>query len=347
MKRFVLFLAVVALLSGCGAPGRTARLEVATDLLKTCPVTVAPEDVVVKQLGVAGPAEYEYLGNVLVYDPGNAKLVPADTAYYLAKKAVSEAGGNYLYIMRLEASGGLVRSNYEIAGKILRATDMSPLTSASPLYEPMKEPKKQYTYMKSRDRSEFGGNSFYAGFGYGRILNPIDIPDNIELKYGSMRDGYQWEIGYEYLLHGTPWGFGANFSTFDTRYFVSEEYASGKFQEGTVDIKLHQVGPTASWNKMVMKNWHLSMRLGVGYGWELKTFIPDSVDNPYGIYDSLYGICEKFDAEFSYRFSKVISAGLKLGEMFYYVWGYDPDTARSYSSDFMILTAGPLLRITC
>ena len=95
-----------------------------------------------------------------------------------------------------------------------------------------------------------------------------------------------------------------------------------------------------------MKNWHLSMRLGLGYGWELKTYIPDSVENPYGVYDSLYGLGQNFDVEFSYRISKVISAGITLGEMFYYVFGNDPQTNQGYSENYLLFTVGPVFRLT-
>ena len=147
MKRSIIFLVVAAALvvaiSGCNAPHRVAALRVATELVKEYPVTASPSEVTVKQLGVAGPADYEYLGNLLVYDPGDAVVVPLDSALNVARRAVSEAGGNYLYVMRLEAPGSLVRANYEIAGKILLAKGDKVLTSASPLYEPMVEPKKQ------------------------------------------------------------------------------------------------------------------------------------------------------------------------------------------------------------
>ncbi len=351
MKKAIILLAAAAVvlqaLAGCSAPGRTGRLEVATELVKTYPVSTAPEDVTVKQLGAAGPSGYEYLGNLLVYDPGNAAVVPMDSAMFAARKAVSAAGGNYLYIMRLEAPGSLVRANYEIAGKILLATDETPLATASPLYEPMKEPRKRYTYMTTRDRSRFEGNSFYAEFGYGRVLNPLVIPADIEVRYGSVRDGWQWKAGYEYIIPGTPWGVGAYTSHFSSRYFVLVKGSDvTKNEEGTIDVRLHQVGPAASWNRILMKNWHLALRLGLGYGWEMKTYIPDSVDNPYGIYDNLYGVAQNFDAEFSYRFSRVISAGITLGESFTYAWGYDPQTNLRYSENFMVLTIGPILRFT-
>ena len=351
MKRSIIFLATAAVLtlalSGCAASHRVAPLTVVTELTKTYPVTASPDEVVVKQLGVAGPADYEYLGKLLIYDPGNAIVVPLDSAMNVARRAVSEAGGNYLYVMRMEAPGSLVRANYEIAGKILLAKGDDILTTASTLYEPMVEPKKQYNYMLTRDRSKLEGNSFYAEFGYGRIINPMRIPVDTELKYGSPRNGWQWKAGYEYLFPGTPWGLGANMSHFGSRYFVSVKGSNeANTEEGTIDMRLHQLGPTASWNKMLIKNWHLSMRLGLGYGWEMKTYIPDSVDNPYGVYDSLYGIGQSFDAEFSYRFSRIISAGITLGELFYYVWGYDPTTNLGYSENYMLLTVGPILRFT-
>lgn len=351
MKRSIIFLAVAAVLtlalSGCAASHRTASLRVATELVKEYPVTAAPSEVTVKQLGAAGPADYEYLGKLLIYDPGDAVVVPLDSALNVARRAVSEAGGNYLYVMRMEAPGSLVRANYEIAGKILLAKGDKALTSASPLYDPMVEPKKQYNYMLTRDRSKFEGNSFYAEFGYGRIVNPMRIPVDTELKYGSPRNGWQWKAGYEYLFPGTPWGLGASTAHFGSRYFVLVKGSDvTKNEEGTVDMRLHQFGPSASWNRMVMKNWHLSMRLGLGYGWELKTYIPDSVENPYGVYDSLYGLGQNFDAELSYRISKVISAGITLGEMFYYVFGNDPQTNQGYSENYLLFTVGPVFRLT-
>ncbi|MBO4768632.1 MAG: hypothetical protein J5495_03755, partial [Bacteroidales bacterium] len=308
---------------------------------KTYPVTAAPDEVVVKQLGVAGPADYEYLGKLLIYDPGNAIVVPLDSAMNVARRAVSEAGGNYLYVMRLEAPGSIVRANYEIAGKILLAKGDDILTSASPLYEPMVEPRKTYNYMLARDLSRPEGNSVYAEAGFGYILNPIELSSLWTVKYGSISSGFQWKAGYEYVLPGTPWGFGGYTSNFQSRFFVD---LNG--EEGTYDLRQHQIGPSASWSKTVMKNWYLALRLGLGYAWEIDRFIPDSVDNPYyGVYDNLYGLGQNFDAELSYRFARRFSLGVSLGEMFSYVWGYDRDSGRRYDTEFVVLTLGPTFKI--
>lgn len=336
---------VLLLLSGCGASTRTARLEVATQLTKSYAPTVSPEEVTVRQLGAAGPREYDYLGSVLVYDPGNAVVVPLDSAMFLARKAVSDAGGNFLYIMRMEAPGGIVRSNYEIFGKMLLATDFSPLTEASPLYEPIREPGKRYVYLERRDRSSMPEHTFYLSGGYGRIMTPLELSPSMTILYGSVENGWFVNGGYSYTITGSGWGAGGYFSSFATRFFI--RLRSGEKEgEGIYDLRQRQVGPSVSWSGMVMKNWILSLRLGVGYSWETDTYIPDSVDNPYAFYDNLYGIGQSFNAEFSYRFSSRISAGVLLGESFSGVWGTDTATGRSYGNCFAVLSAGPILKFT-
>ncbi|MBR5056085.1 MAG: hypothetical protein IKX03_02700, partial [Bacteroidales bacterium] len=45
------------------------------------------------------------------------------------------------------------------------------------------------------------------------------------------------------------------------------------------------------------------------------------------------------------RFARRFSPGVSLGEMFSYVWGYDPDSGRRYDTEFVVLTLGPTFKI--
>ena len=297
MKK-ILFVACSALLAAS-----CSTMQVATKVMKQYPVTTAPEDVRVYENGAAAPADAEILGEVTVYDDGRAKTEPWDTTLFRAKTAVSQVGGNGLYIMEHVAPSVWGSSNHQVYGTMLLCSDGSDAVVVEG--NPFTESYNQYVAQQEEYESrKVKGHNLYVSANYGRLLSEYDFSD-WRVVGGNINNGIEAEVGYEYIVRGGL-GFGVLGSMFKS--FVDVE--PDMFTSGRLGLDIKSIMGTVSFVTS-SANMLMSTCFGFGYMAATNKFTDmESTGRPSQSFtDSGPGM--NLSIEIAHRFSNKSSLGFR------------------------------------
>lgn len=303
MKR-VLFVALcMATLASCSS------MQVATNVLKQYPVTTAPEDVLVYEDKADAPSYAEFLGQVKVYDKGNARTEPWDTTLLRAKAAVSEVGGNSLCIVSHVKPSIWGSTNHQLIGTMLLCPEDS---TAKVEYSFSNWLDEMNAEIEKYKEQEFKGHSIFVSANYAMLASEYDLGDDATWLNGNIKNGYEVEAGYEYT---SPSGFG--FGILGSSYNSSADVAltsDGIRWNGHINLNLKDIMGTLSF---VESSEKLMTRGGFGIGYVVATENLSELSGTAYSNNMSYtyskggpGICAFY--EISYRFSYRTSLGARF-----------------------------------
>lgn len=364
MKRHSVFYAVLA--ASCALFSSCASMQVATDVIKLYPMTCMIDQVKVYE-GDKGPANYEHLGTVAVYDQGATRVTPFETTLELAKRAVCESGGNALYLSRHEAPNSLVSANHQIIAQMLLDTGDKTASNEGPA-SGIKVTKELSDYAEDQYRvaggeSVISGDNIYVSVGYGRLLTRF-ADGEVTVTRGSIQNGVSYTFGYEHIFRDGKWGFGAFCSNFtssvdakrETEVYVVDSTSiipsrvRRKF-DGKETIGLHLAGPSASYS-FTDNHLFLSARAGLGLAWQSESFAfsqlvsGKGIDTESGVMNlpASFGFGFQLTGELGYRVTKVMTIGATIGATECGIIYSDTNTRQLSWATFA--TIAPVLRLT-
>lgn len=277
-------------------------MRVATNVLKQYPVTAATEEVIVYENGAAAPAEAEVLGEVTVYDDRMAKTEPWDTTLFRAKEAVSEVGGNALYIMEHIYPSFNGSSNHQLYGKMLFA----PAGSVAVTDNPFTETYNQYVAQKeAAEQMRLHGSSIYATVGYGRLLSAYEFGD-VQVVGGDIKNGIEAEAGYEYIFKS-----GLGLGVMGSMFMSGADVRPDPFYYGHMSLNIKSIMGTVSY-LLSSDKWTMGTYFGFGYMVATNKYTSLETSGP-SVSEDDKGPGYNLALDFSYRFSPKTSLGAKIG----------------------------------
>ncbi len=295
MKRILLALAVGALSVSC------STMKVSTNVLKQYPVSVGPQDVKVYENGDPVPVEAEVLGELTVYDDGFAKREPYDTTLFRAKRAVSEVGGNGLYIMEHIQPSAMTGTNHQLYGKML----FSPEGAVAVADNPLNDAFNSYAAQRQAvDDMIVKGHNIYATAGYGHLISEYDTGD-VAITGGDISNGLEAEIGYEYVLKG-----GLGVGVLGSMFASSAQVRPEPMYPGTLSLGIKSLLATISFvessDKLIFAGY-----FGFGYMIATNRLHYNTADISMSYDDKGPGLALALDL--SYRFTNKTSLGVRAG----------------------------------
>lgn len=220
--------------------------RVLTNVVKTYPASSSPDSVYVFMADDPVPNSAERLGTVQVLDRGTTTRCKFDQVMQLAKEETAKTGGNGLLITDHKEPSIWGSSCHQIAGLMLRLSDMTVDTqSPHPVLEYYTEQKQVYEEMKERSRAP--ANTLTVSAGYGWITSKTYTP------YGTYnsKGGMEWKIEYDHV-YGSGLGFGIQYSGFHAS-FSSDIY-----------MRLTYIAPSFI-ARFKANSWVFKFGVGIGY----------------------------------------------------------------------------------
>lgn len=319
---------MLVLLSGCGVTNPNTAQRVVTDISKVYPVCVTPDSVRVIQSGNPIPSNYIIIGNLRVYNHGSTVQIPLESTLETAKKAASNAGGNTLFISKLESPARLSIQNYDLTGQILLDTGENPVDVVVPLTENLDVPIPRFGH-------ESKPCHLWASIGYGRVVSGLEMSEDLQIVNGDIRNGLIWKVGLDYVFPGDGWGVGIYYSDFASSF----DYM---YRDNNIIFNFDSRLIGAS----VIYDYHagrflFTQRVGCGYTWIWEKV--SSAENGLleSLSDFLPGLGIGFGTGISYSFTDAVFFGLNVN--------YDISLFNLYSSidsnKIHTLSFAPVLKI--